>query len=125
MARYSAFRFESMDQPLLDRAGFARRLARSAAAVGQLVGPALLAGVAGYGSFEGMPWIDAFANAAVILSGRGAAGAAEDDERQAVRRGGGYAPFSGLVMSVATGTILAPVVHGVPHQFHLDAGRRA
>jgi hypothetical protein len=35
-------------QPLIGRAAFVRRLARSAAAAGLLVGPALLVGVAGY-----------------------------------------------------------------------------
>jgi hypothetical protein len=122
MARHGVFRFESLRQPLLDRAAFARRLARSAAAAGLLVGPSLVAGVVGYRAFEGMPWIDAFANAAMILSGMG--------PLEPLKTTGGklfagcYALFSGLVLIVATGIILAPVVHRVLHQFHLEADRR-
>jgi hypothetical protein len=122
MARQGVFRFESVRQPLLGRAAFARRLARSAAAAGLLVGPALLAGVAGYHHFEGMAWIDSFANAAMILSGMG--------PLEPLKTTGGklfagcYALFSGLVLIVATGIVLAPVVHRVLHQFHVESDRR-
>jgi hypothetical protein len=35
-----------------------------------LIALSLLAGMAGYHTFEGLPWLDAFSNAAMILSGR-------------------------------------------------------
>src|SRR5947209_19333317 len=123
MARQSLLGFESRHQPLLGRAAFARRLARSVAAAGLLIAPSLAAGMAGYHWTEGMAWVDAFANAAMILSGMGPL------EPLHTRGGklfaGCYALYSGLVLIVATGIILAPIVHRVMHRFHLEVERRA
>jgi hypothetical protein len=122
MARQSLLGFESRHQPLLGRAAFARRLARSVGAAGLLIGPSLLAGMAGYHGFEGMAWIDAFANAAMILSGMG--------PLEPLRTWGGkvfagcYALYSGLALIVATAIVLAPVVHRLMHRFHLEVERR-
>ena len=65
------FDFEASHQPLLSRAAFFRRLTRHFLASVLLVGGSLLGGMAGYRYFEGMSWIDAYANAAMILSGMG------------------------------------------------------
>jgi hypothetical protein len=48
----------------LSCAAFARRLAFSGGLAAVLLGASLLIGMAGYRYFEGMEWIDAFANAA-------------------------------------------------------------
>ncbi len=53
---------------------FAKRLAGSFAFSLALILLSLLGGMAGYHHFEGMPWIDAFVNAAMILSGMGPVG---------------------------------------------------
>ena len=122
MARQGLLGFEAKHQPLLGRAAFARRLARSVGAAGLLVAPSLAVGMAGYRYCEGMAWIDAFANAAMILSGMG--------PLEPLRTWGGklfagcYALYSGLVLIVAAGIVLAPVVHRVMHQFHLEVERR-
>jgi hypothetical protein len=69
-----------------------------------------------------MPWIDAFANAAMILSGMG--------PLAPLRTWGGklfaglYALYSGLVMIVATGTALAPLVHRLLYGFHVETEAR-
>jgi len=71
----------------------------------------------GYRSCEGMEWIDAFANASMILSGMG--------PLEPLKTWGGklfagcYALYSGLALIVATGVILAPVLHRVLHNFHV------
>jgi hypothetical protein len=114
-------RFEKKHQPLLSRAAFARRLARSIAAAGLLIGPSLIVGVAGYHWLEGMSWVDAFANAAMILSGMGPLEPLKTANGKLFA--GCYALYSGLTLIVATGIILAPVVHRVMHAFHLDADR--
>ena len=109
---------ERRRQPLLSRAAFAKRLAASVGLVAVLIGLSLLAGMAGYWYFERMSWIDAFANAAMILSGMG--------PLNELRTPGGklfagmYALYSGLAIIVATGVILAPILHRVLHHFHLD-----
>ena len=115
------FGFESKRQPLLGRAAFARRVAESFAASACLVGPSLLVGVVGYRCFEGMSGIDAFANASMILSGMGPLGTLQTWAGKLFA--GCYALFSGLLLIVATGIILAPVVHRVLHQFHVEADR--
>ena len=63
--------FERRRQPLLNRAAFIKRMAASFGVAAILLGLSLLAGMTGYWYFENMPWVDAFANAAMILSGMG------------------------------------------------------
>ena len=65
------FHYEARHQPLLSRTAFFRRLAAHFVVSVLFVGSSLLVGMAGYRYFEGMSWIDAFANAAMILSGMG------------------------------------------------------
>jgi len=110
--------FEAKNKPLLPRPSFYARLARSAAMGLVVVAIALGAGMFGYHHFEGMPWIDAFANAAMILSGMGplATLATADGKLFA----GFYALFSGLVFVVVMGIVFAPVVHRFMHRFHLE-----
>ena len=71
MGNRHILRFERKHQPLLPRPEFARRVARNFAVASALVGISLLGGMLGYHLSEGMGWIDAFANAAMILSGMG------------------------------------------------------
>ena len=110
--------YESKHQPLLSRSRFIRRLARSLAAATILAGISLLGGVLGYRYFEGMEWIDAFANASMILSGMG--------PLTPLQTWGGklfaglYALYSGLTLIFATGIIIAPIVQRVLHRFHLE-----
>jgi hypothetical protein len=112
------FRFESKHQPLLSRRAFAKRLARNFLAAGLLIGLSLLGGMAGYRACEGMEWIDAFANAAMILSGMGPLTPLETWGGKLFA--GLYALYSGLALIVATGIIFAPLVHRVLHRFHLE-----
>jgi len=76
----------------------------------------------GYRLTEGMDWIDAFANASMILSGMG--------PLEPLKTTGGklfagfYALYSGLVLILASGIVLAPMVHRMFHQFHLEADKQ-
>ena len=112
------FRFETKQQPVLNRKAFAKRMARNFLVASSLIGVSLVGGMIGYRSFEGMNWIDAFANASMILSGMG--------PLEPLTTWGGklfagcYALYSGLALIVATGIILAPVLHRVLHSFHVD-----
>ena len=114
--------FEPIHAPLLPRPAFLRRLAGSA-----LVGLCFLVlslglGMIGYHHFEGMAWIDAFANAAMLLSGMGplAAPATYGGKLFA----GVYALYSGLAVIFLTGILFAPVVHRALHRFHLEKERQ-
>jgi hypothetical protein len=114
--------YESKHQPLLSRSRFIRRMAKSLTAATILAGISLLGGMLGYRYFEGMEWIDAFANASMILSGMG--------PLTPLQTWGGklfaglYALYSGLTLIFATGIILGPLVHRLLHRFHLETDRR-
>src|SRR5437868_10983708 len=114
MARHHLFRYESRHQPLLPRRAFLRRLARNFAVASLLVALSLGAGMVGYRYFEGMAWIDAFANAAMILSGMGPLGPLQTWGGKLFA--GLYALYSGLVLLAATSIILAPIVHRLLHR---------
>jgi len=112
------FGYESKHEPLLSRAAFAKRWTASIGAAALLIGLSLVAGMTGYWYFEGMPWIDAFANAAMILSGMGPLSPLQTWAGKLFA--GLYALYSGLAVIVAVGLIIAPAVHRVLHRFHLE-----
>jgi hypothetical protein len=113
---------ESKHQPLLSRRAYARRLGVSLAAASLLIGFSLLGGMLAYRWLEGMAWIDAFANAAMLLSGMG--------PLEQPRTGPGklfaglYALYSGLAVILAAGILFAPVIHRMLHRFHLEGEQR-
>jgi len=78
-------------------------------------------GMAGYMSTEGMSAIDGFVNAAMILSGMGPVDQLKTDGGKLFA--GAYALFSGLFVVIATGFVLAPVLHRVLHSFHVEEGK--
>ena len=112
--------FEHKSKPLLSRAAFLRRLARGVCFGLLIIAASLLVGMWGYHHFEGMSWLDAFANAAMILSGMGPFAPLTTDEGKLFA--GFYAIYSGLAVILIAGIIFAPVVHRALHRFHLDAG---
>ena len=110
--------YEKRSARLLPRGLFVGRMLLHFAASIALVVASLLAGMAGYGYFEGLgPW-DAFLNAAMLLGGMGPV------NLPATRGGklfeGLYALYAGLVFLVSAGILLAPVVHRILHHFHWD-----
>lgn len=97
---------------------FALRLARNVAISFMLIAIALYIGMLGYHYFEGMSWVDSFANAAMILSGMGPFGPLSTDAGKIFA--GFYALFSGLAFILIIATILAPIVHRLFHQWHVQ-----
>jgi hypothetical protein len=65
-----------------------------------------------------MPWIDAFANASMILSGMGPLG--ELHTWSGKLFAGLFALYSGLLLIMVAGIVLAPVVHRFLHRFHME-----
>jgi hypothetical protein len=74
--------------------------------------------MAGYAAFEGMSAVDAFVNASMILSGMGPLDAPKTVGGKLFA--GSYALYSGLVLVLAAGLVLAPLVHRMLHRFHLE-----
>jgi hypothetical protein len=76
----------------------------------------------GYRSTEDMNWIDAFVNASMILSGMGPLDQPKTYSGKLFA--GLYALYSGLILILASGIVLAPVVHRLFHRFHLEEEKR-
>lgn len=110
--------FEHRSHRLLSRRDFLRRQAFYAAVSLGIVGGSLLVGMLGYHGFEGMPWIDAFVNAAMLLGGMGPVG--ELHTYGGKLFAGCYALYCGVVLLLSLGVFFAPVVHRLIHRFHLE-----
>ena len=121
MARSHLLGYESKHEPLLGRKQFAARIIRNLGASALLIGVSLLAGMTGYHLYEGMAWIDAFANASMILSGMGPLDPPKTWGGKLFA--GLYALYSGLALIVVAGILLAPFVHRILHRFHLEGGK--
>jgi hypothetical protein len=102
----------------LSRARFLWRLARHAAAAASLVGASLVGGMAGYMRFERLSALDAFLNAAMLLSGMGPVDRPATDAGKLFA--GLYALYSGGVFLVVAALLVAPVAHRLMHRFHWD-----
>lgn len=119
MNRHTFLHFENRKQPLLPRFAFFKRLARHVIAGSLLILVSLGIGMLGYHYFENLSWLDSLLNASMILGGMGPV--------NVLNSMGGkffasiYALFSGIVFLVAAGVMVAPVVHRILHQLHLDA----
>jgi hypothetical protein len=114
----SVTRFERRGQPVASRRKF---LIRMLIAIGlwmvlTMVGLAI--GIAGYAAFEGMSFVDAYVNAAMILSGMGPLGELKTTAGKVFA--GSYAILSGLIIVIATGFVLAPIFHRILHRFHVE-----
>jgi hypothetical protein len=115
--------FEHRSKPLLPLSAFYWRLARSAA-IGLLVIMSTLGiGMFGYRAFEEMSWVDAFVNAAMILSGMGPVSTLQTEGGKIFA--GCFALFSGLAFFAILGIIFAPTVHRFLHRFHVEEAQRA
>ena len=87
-----------------------------------LVAAALGIGMAGYHFLENLGWVDAFVNAAMILSGMGPMATLQTAGGKAFA--GCYALFSGLAFIAILGIIFAPVFHRFLHKFHQEEAKR-
>jgi hypothetical protein len=83
-----------------------------------LVLVSLFIGMWGYHSLEGMPWLDAFLNASMILGGMGPVDVLHTNAGKFFA--GCYAIFSGIVFLSMAAILFAPVVHRFLHRMHLD-----
>src|SRR6185503_4797000 len=115
--------FEHRASPLLSRRKFYRRIARSLAFGAAIIGGSLAIGMAGYHVFEHLSWLEAFVNAAMILSGMGPLSPIQTNAGKGFA--GCYALFSGVAFLSSVGVIFAPIVHRLLHRFHLESAKEA
>jgi hypothetical protein len=114
--------FEHGRQPVISRPRFIRRMLMAVVLWCVLIVFGLAVGIGGYATFEGMSFVDAYVNAAMILSGMGPLGELKTTAGKIFA--GSYAIFSGLIIVIATAFILAPVFHRVLHRFHVETGEK-
>ena len=112
--------FEHRSHELITPRRFVFRLLKAIGLWLVLAVVGLVIGMAGYAGFEGMSLADAYVNAAMILSGMGPVGELKTTAGKIFA--GSYAIFSGLVIVIATGFVLAPIFHRVLHRFHVETG---
>jgi hypothetical protein len=114
--------FERRRQRLLSRRRFAGRLLKAIGLWCVLAVVGLAIGMAGYAGFEDMSLTDSYVNAAMILSGMGPMGELKTAAGKIFA--GSYAIFSGLLLIIATGFVLAPIFHRVLHHFHVESQKQ-
>jgi hypothetical protein len=117
----SVTRFEHRRQAVISRRRFVARMFIAVGLWMILTLAGLAIGILGYAEFEGMSFVDAYVNAAMILSGMGPIGELKSTAGKVFA--GSYAIFSGLIIVIATGFILAPIFHRVLHRFHVETGK--
>lgn len=103
---------------LATREVFYRRLRRNAQAAAILIAASLAVGIAGYHWLGGLAWIDAFQNAAMILSGMGPVDPLKSSGAKLFA--GLYAIYSGLALIGTATFAAAPILHRLFHRFHLE-----
>lgn len=118
MKHPSRITFERKHEPLLPHPEFRARMLSAISASGAVMLAALALGTLGYRTTEGLGWIDAALNAAMILTGMGPV---DELHTQAGKLFAiVYALFSGFVFLTVAALFLAPIGHRLLHVFHLD-----
>lgn len=112
-------RFERRNEPVASMTQFGRRVAANFAAALVLIFVSLIIGMFGYVFLEGMGVVDAYLNASMILGGMGPVGTLNTTAGKVFA--GTYALYCGVVLIFSTGIILAPVIHRLLHEFHVDS----
>lgn len=112
--------FENRSSPLATRQAFIRRLWRSVLLGAAISVATLIVGMGGYHFLEGMNWVDAFANASMILAGMGPLGNLNTSAGKIFA--GFYALFCGLIFVTVVTILIAPIFHRALHKFHFEKG---
>jgi hypothetical protein len=108
--------YEHRRERVLPLKPFLRRLVWHVGAAILVAAGSLFGGMLGYVHFEGLGWLDAFLNAAMLLGGMGPVMSPTTPGGKLFA--GLYALYSGMVFLVVASIVLAPVAHRVLHRFH-------
>lgn len=109
--------FEPINKPLLPIRKFISRMMINFLLGLLIILFSLSIGMIGYKYLGHMSWIDAYLNAAMILSGMGPVTDLKDTDAKLFS--GTYALFSGIVFLVVIVIMLAPIYHRYMHKFHI------
>jgi hypothetical protein len=108
--------FEHRDEPVISRRRFAFRVAASLGIGVAINALAIVIGAVGYHALEGIDWLTACVNAAMVVTGNGLV-------TQLHTSGGKVfsivdAILGVLVFMLVASVVLAPVIHRLLHRFH-------
>src|SRR4051794_39077831 len=106
--------YEHYTEPLLPRATFLGRMARSALIAAVVILSWLMLGILGYREFAHLSWIDSLLNASMIMSGMGPVDALETPAAKVFASA--YAVLSGVVFLSISALLVAPLVHRLLHR---------
>ena len=114
-------RYEKKTEPLAPTHVYYKRIVLNFVWVGAVLVVMLLIGTVGYhfSRYVCTPWLDAFHNASMILSGMGPV-ISEDFTRGGKIFSSLYALFSGIVFVGAAGFALMPAIHRLFHKLHME-----
>lgn len=110
--------YEHRTDPLLSRRAFLARLALHGAASLGLIFGSLTLGAVGYHVTEGLRWLDAVLNAAMI----GPVNQLHTVNGKLFATG--YALFSGVAFLAIAALLVAPIGHRILHTLHLEDEER-
>ena len=110
--------YEPKTRRPLARPVFVRRLVLHTLIALGLIAFSIAVGMAGYHSFEHLPWLDAFLNASMLLGGMGPVNAPVTDAGKLFA--GIFALYAGLVFIVTAALLFTPLLHRLMHRFHWD-----
>lgn len=111
-------RFEHHSDPVVPLKRFLLRQGRYAVFAFLLVALSVGAGTLGYRLIAGLPWIDAFYMASMILTGMGPV--VEMEDAGAKLFSSLYALYSGVAFLSITAVFFAPMVHRLMHILHVN-----
>jgi hypothetical protein len=114
----SFLRYENKSEPVVSREVFLRRLGRNAIVALTVIGVSMIVGIIGYHTIEGMEWIDAFLESAMLLGGMGPIHAPVTVAGKLFA--GIYALYAGVLVIGTAGVILAPIFHRLLHSLHVE-----
>ncbi len=110
--------YERHNQPLLPTRHFIKRQLNHVLIVLAIIAGSLAIGMIGYHITEGLSWIDAFLNSAMLLGGMGPVTTLQTNAGKIFADV--YALYSGIVFLVVAGVLFAPLFHRMLHHFHLE-----
>jgi hypothetical protein len=107
---------------LMPAHAFLKRLLRNLLIGVIIIIISLSIGILGYRHFENMSWVNAYENAAMILSGMGPVDTIVTVKGKIFA--GTYALFSGIIFLIVIAVIIAPVFHRFFHKFIIDQSKK-
>lgn len=105
----------------MSRRALIKRVLRNLSIGIVIIAISLVIGIYGYMHFEKMSLVDAYENAAMILSGMGPVDALHTKEGKIFA--GSYALFSGIVFLVVIAVVIAPIFHHFLHKFLVEQSK--